>query len=602
MLISSFALAVLAATPQATDTPLVQGRPVAGTMSAAGFEADDCFVLDLPEPGPLSVAVRAEGFPVELSLFRRDRCAVDSRWGTPGPRWRSPEGPQADEARIEIARADPGRYVVQVRRRLYATGAGPYVVVAANTPGAPTPSLSGANSIALAASSPPGNAPGQASTAPASTTPASIQPRVTRASVMPPSPPGPRVARRQLSRGEPVTGALSAGGATAADCYYVTTTNPYTPRFETIVRAEGFDAVVGVGEGRDCSAPVIWSDDNGGAATGGPTDARLEVTPNRPGDYFIRVDRRGDGVGNYRVMAIVEGIFTVGAGLNSPMAQRHTTTMAAARERARTEVANLTYAPPPRPSNWTGLSDGDVYEVISRKVDADPRSLTAEERTWVSYHSDLITKQYLAGVPTWSSQNPSTEVLRARAASAPSTAQVINGPRPGSSQAQTMEELGQLPTIAPPGVVDAIRVWNENIIKVRGRRVTYGYVRDTIGARTALINDGYFDACDRLHRAASVLGGNYRRYSDENCLTLSAIRAIERAQEGEVWALRRQEQADRAAQQQAAQDRRWAEAAQSNAMRQAFLNPEVTVWTTDSSGRRTSQTMRYQEYQRRYVH
>lgn len=54
--------------------------------------------------------------------------------------------------------------------------------------------------------------------------------------------------------------------------------------------------------------------------------------------------------------------------------------------------------------------------------------------------------------------------------------------------------------------------------------------------------------------------------------------------------------------QQAEADRRWAEAGRANAVRDAFLNPNVTVWTTDSSGRRTSQTMRYQEYQRRYVH
>lgn len=588
MLISSFALVVLTATPQATDTPLVQGRPVAGTMSAAGFEADDCFVLDLPEPGPLSVAVRAEGFPVELSLFRRDQCADNSRWGTPGPRWNSPEGPQADEARIEIARADPGRYVVQVRRRLYATGAGPYVVVAANMPGAPTPSLSGANSIALAASSPPANAPGQASTAPASTPPG-----VTRASVMPPAPPGPRVARRQLSRGEPVTGALSAGGATAADCYYVTTTNPYTPRFETIVRAEGFDAVVGVGEGRDCSAPVIWSDDNGGAATGGPTDARLEVTPNRPGDYFIRVDRRGDGVGNYRVMAIVDGIFVVGAGLNSPMAQRHRTTMAAARERARTEVASLTYAPPPRPVGWPSLSDGDIYEVIDRKLQADPAGLTAEERAWFGYHNELSIKQHLAGVASWLSQNPSTEELRARAASAPRQTSTASLPaaRPGSSQAQSYAELGQMPAIAPPEVVEAIRLWNANVAIVGRRGLTFDSLLDP-GVYQSVTRAGYFDACSRLGRAAEVLGGNYRFHWKSNCMTDEAVVAL----------MRRHSLADRAAQQQAAQDRRWAEAAQSNAMREAFLNPEVTVWTTDSSGRRTSQTMRYQEYQRRYVH
>lgn len=602
MSIGSFALAVLSMTAQTTDLPLVQGRPVEGSMSVAGFELDDCFVLDKAEAGPLSVAVRSDGFPVQLTVLRRDQCEDDSRWGTPGPRWRSPEGAQADEARVEIIRADPGRYVVQVRRRLYTTGVGPYVVLAADALDAPTPTLRGGRTVALAASSPPRSPISQTSLAPGSTQPGVTHSSVTQASVMPPAPTGPVVARRQLSMGDPVTGAIGAGGATSADCYYVTTTNRYAPRFETIVRAEAFDAVVGVGEGRDCSAPVIWSNDNGGAETGGPTDARLEVTPNRPGDYFIRVERRGTGVGNYRVMAIVDGIFTVGAGLNSPMAQRHRTTMAAAREAARTEVASLTYAPPPRPANWTGLSDGDVYEVIDRKFDVDPESLTAQERTWVRYHNELIIKQYLAGVPTWSSQNPSTEVLRARAAAAASNPASIQAPQPGTSQAQAMEELGQIPSVAPPGVIDAIRMWNENIIKVRGRTVTYEYVRDTIGARTALTNDGYFEACDRLGRAASVLGGNYRRYSDANCLTLSAIRALERAQDAEVWALRRQEQADRAAQQQAAQDRRWAEAAQSNAMRQAFLNPEVTVWSTDSSGRRTSQTMRYQDYQRRYVH
>ena len=567
----------------ALQTPLTIERPTRVEVLTSGAGIGDCLVFDKTGPGPLEVVALSQEFDLRLRVSRAAECHTEGE-----QTWRLDQGyPQIDSRRDErfyLPDAPVGRYVVRVYRNGDAGLPGSYEVMVAQGAAVDQGVLASRIRARNAAS---GSSPTSVVRADA-TTPVSAP-----SSILPALPAGPRVARRQLSMGEPVTGAIGAGGATSADCYYVTTTNRYAPRFETIVRSQGFDAVVGVGEGRDCSAPVIWSNDNGGAETGGPTDARLEVTPNRPGDYFIRVDRRGNGAGNYRVMAIVDGIFTVGAGLNSPMAQRHRTTMAAARERARTEVASQTYAPPPRPANWTGLSDGDVYEVISRKIDADPASLTADERAWARYHNQLSINQYLAGVPTWRSQNPSTEELRSRAAAAPSqrTGTTVPTARPGSSEAQSPAELGQMPAVAPPEVVEAIQLWNANVAVVGRRGLTFDALLDR-GVYQSVSRAGYFDACVRLGRAAEVLGGAYRFHWKSNCMTDEAVFAL----------MQRHSQADRAAQQQAAQDRRWAEAAQSNAMRQAFLNPEVTVWSTDSSGRRTSQTMRYQEYQRRYLH
>ena len=572
-MLTTFASLALAA---ALQTPLTVERPTRVEVSASGSGIGDCLVFDKSGPGPLEIVALSPDFDLRLRINRAADCQSEVE-----QTWRLDQGyPQIDSRRDErfyLPDAPVGRYVVRVYRNGDAGLAGSYEVMVAQGAAVDQGVLA---SRIRARTAPSGSSPTPVVRADAA---ASVS---GPSSIMPPPRPGPLIARTKLDMGQPVTGALSAGGATSADCYYVTTTNRYTPRFETIVRSEGFDAVVGVGEGRDCSAPVIWSDDNGGAETGGPTDARLEVTLERPGDYFIRVDRRGDGVGNYRVVAIVDGIFVVGAGLNSPMAQRHRTTMAAARERARTEVASLTYAPPPRPSNWTGLSDGDVYEVISRKVDADPRSLTAEERTWVNYHSDLIIKQHLAGVPTWSSQNPSTEVLQARQQAAALAA------RPAAAGGQSSLQLGHVPPGATPQMVAAIDIWNRHVQAAGRSRPDFGEMLGDRQRFLALRAQGYFAACDELRRAAAVLGGGYANAVRSRCMEDGAEMGLERH-----FGV-----ADRAAAQQAASDRRWAEAGAANAMRQAFLNPEVTVWSTDSSGRRTSQTMRYQDYQRRYVH
>lgn len=558
----------------ALQTPLTIERPTRVVVPASGAGIGDCLVFDKTGPGPLEVVALSQEFDLRLRISRAAECHTEGE-----QTWRLDQGyPQIDSRRDErfyLPDAPVGRYVVRVYRNGDAGLPGSYEVMVAQ--GAAVDQGVLASRIrarnAATASSPTAVVRADATTSVSA--PSSILPALAA---------GPRIARRQLSMGEPVTGAMSAGGATSADCYYVTTTNRYTPRFETIVRAEGFDAVVGVGEGRDCSAPVIWSDDNGGAETGGPTDARLEVTPNRPGDYFIRVDRRGDGGGSYRVMAIVDGIFTVGAGLNSPMAQRHRTAMAAARERAHSEVASLTYAPPPRPANWTGLSDGDVYEVIGRKVDADPESLTAQERAWFRYHNELTIKQYLAQVPTWSYLNPSTEELRAR--------QQATADRQ-AREARAALDRGELPANASAATAEALKIWTEWVGRAQGGAPNYyAVLRDRRWFEAMIAPGGRVEACDKLGRAAGILGGRYPAQAEWRCMSQGDLRELARAFNV----------ADAEAFERAEADRRWAEAGRANAVRDAFLNPNVTVWSTDSSGRRTSQTMRYQEYQRRYVH
>ena len=569
-MLTPLASLVLAA---ALQTPLTVERPTRVEVSASGSGIGNCLVFDKTTPGPLEIVALSQEFDLRLRINRAAECHAEGE-----QTWRLDQGyPQIDSRRDErfyLPDAPVGRYVVKVYRNGDAGLAGSYEVMVAQGAAVDQGVLTARIRARNAASARSPTSVIRASATTSASAPSSILPAL---------PAGPRIARRQLSMGEPVTGAIGVDGATSTDCYYVTTTNRYAPRFETIVRSQGFDAVVGVGEGRDCSGPIIWSDDNGGAETGGPTDARLEVRPERPGDYFIRVDRRGAGSGNYRVMAIVEGIFTVGAGLNAPMTQRHRTTMAAARERARAEVASLTYAPPSRPANWSRLSDGDVYEVLGRKIDADPNSLTAQERAWVRYHNDLIIKQYLAGVPTWSYLNPSTEELRAR--------QRETADRQ-AREARAALDRGELPPNASPETAEALRLWNEWVGKTpAGAPNYYAVAASRSYAESIFQPGGYVEACEHLSRAAGVLRGRYPALQEWRCMSNGDLRELQRAIGASYTAQR----------QQADADRRWAEAGRANAVRDAFLNPNVTVWTTDSSGRRTSEVMTYQQYEDRHV-
>lgn len=208
-------------------------------------------------------------------------------------------------------------------------------------------------------------------------------------------------------------------GPGVATCFVFQTSG--AAPIEAIVRSEAFDPMVEVAPGSDCTARDGWSDDDGGAASGGPLDARLVTQPQPAGQYVVRV-RRADGrSGPFQVMAMSGSMhFTGSTALNSPTLASSRNWQAEAREAARAEVATDVYDPPPRPAGYDGLSDGDLMKQLSDSIGDGPQTsaridaLDPVARAWMTYHSRLLVREYLAGTNTWRDANPTTEELGRR--------------------------------------------------------------------------------------------------------------------------------------------------------------------------------------------
>ncbi len=265
-------------------------------------------------------------------------------------------------------------------------------------------------------------------------------------------------AQAALQSGQARGGTMPAEGPGLATCYTFRTFG--VDVIEAIVRSEAFDPMVEIAPGSDCLARDGWRDDDGGAASGGPRDARL-VTERQPaGDYVIRV-RRADGrSGPFQVMAMSGSIhFTGSTALNSPTLAGSRNWQAEAREAARAEVATDVYAPPPRPSGYDGVSDGDLMKRLSDSIGDGPdsteriRRMDPVARAWMTYHSRLLVREYLAGVNTWRDANPTTEELaRRRAAQARAEAQArADAAAQAQAQARTRAQAAAAPPALRPG-------------------------------------------------------------------------------------------------------------------------------------------------------
>lgn len=465
------------------QTALTLGQAVSGQMPATGPAVSTCYAFRVTEPGPIEITVRSDAFDPMVEVGPGRDCAS-------GDGWRDDDGGAATggplDARLVTNALPTGDYVIRVLR---ADGrSGPYRLSAATT----------AWTTAMTAVRP--------DLVPASFTP---PPASTPSPAFTPPPPQTATAGIELDTGTARRGAVSIAGPGPSNCYLFQTRSQQD--LEVIVRSEAFDAIVRVSRGRTCNAPgPYWENDNGGAASGGPGDARMVLENREPGDYAISVSSADGLGGEYQVMAMTGTIHVAGStALNSPTLAGSRNWQAEARDRARAEVATAVYAPPPRPAGYEGLSDGDLLQALWDQIGEGSqtaerlRAMDPVAKAWMGYHNRLMTTEYLAGTNTWRNANPTSAMLaQRRAAEAQAQARAQEEAQRVAAQPQSSCDTGRLRAEVCDGY--ALSIWRE-----------YQHNRDpeSMVRNWDVVSDGIKAAvastCIRLREAANTLRGDY---------------------------------------------------------------------------------------------
>lgn len=485
---------LLAGAAQA-QTALTLGEAVSGQMPATGPAVSTCHAFRVNEPGAIEITVRSDAFDPMVEVGPGRDCAS-------GDGWRDDDGGAATggplDARLVTDPLPTGDYVI---RALRADGrSGPYRLSAATTAWTTAMTAVRPDLVPVSFAPPPASTPSPAFTQ---------------------RPPQTATVSIELDSGTARSGTLSSAGPGPGNCYLFQTRSQQD--LEVIVRSEAFDPIVQVSRGRTCNAPgPYWENDNGGAASGGPGDARMVLENREPGDYAISVSSV-DGLGGaYQVMAMTGTIHVVGStALNSPTLASSRDWQAEARDRARAEVATAVYAPPPRPAGYEGLSDGDLLQTLMASVGDGPqmvermRAMDPVARAWMRYHTQLMTTEYLAGTNTWRDANPtSAQIAQRRAAEAQAQARAQAEAQWVAAQSQSNCDTGLRAEVCDGY---ALSIWRE-----------YQHNRDpeAMVRNWDVVSDGIKAAvastCIRLREAANTLRGDYLTEVDIICADFAA--------------------------------------------------------------------------------